>query len=75
MLQELAESHLLFPGGVGITRQFFVGQARAGRIHRRYLSFEKFPQQDHRLRSLVEGKAQVGGHLANIVVWRIVLQD
>ena len=58
-------------GGNGVTRQFLVGKAGASVLPGRDLALEQFAQQLHRLRSALQRKADIGCHLAHIVILRI----
>ena len=62
-------------GGNGVARQLLVGEAGASVLTGRDLPFEQFAQQLHRLRSALQRKADIGCHLAHIVVLRVFRED
>ena len=54
--------------------QFLVGQAGASVFSGRDLALKQFAQQLYRFRSALQRKADIGCHLAHIVILRIVGQ-
>ena len=61
--------------GDGVPGQLLVGKAGASVFSGRNLPFEQFAQQLHRLRSALQRKADIGRHLAHIVVLRVFGED
>ena len=74
-LQQVAEAQLLIPGRSNEPRQLFIGEARPRGIARLDLSLKQVAQELYSLRNVLQGKAQIGGHLAYRVIARFGRQN
>ena len=74
-LEDLPEVDFLDAGGSRVARQFLVGEAGAGVFSGRDLAFKQVAQKLYCFRSALQRKADIGCHLAHIVILRVLGED